>query len=85
MRVVVDELKGNMINIDLGLQPSEIDRLIGLLEMLKSNHDQHFHISSNFDGACRVGEITFYVKEPNEPDDIHLLSRALSPGDIIPL
>jgi hypothetical protein len=85
MRVVVDELADNMFNIDLGLQPTEIDRLISFLEMLKSDHDQHFHISSNFDGACRIGEFTFYVKDPNEPDDIHLLGRALSPGDIIPL
>ena len=84
MRVQVEDIGDGMINIDLGLRPDEIDKLIRDLQMLKENPDQHFHVSSNFDGACPIGEFTFYNKEPDEPDDIHLTGRAYSPGDIIP-
>jgi hypothetical protein len=84
MRVVVEDIGDGMINIDLGLKTAEIDHLIHNLQMLKESPGQHFHVSSNFDGACRIGQITFYNKEPDEQDDILISSRAYAPGESIP-
>jgi hypothetical protein len=84
MRVIVEDIGNGMINVDLGLKTAEINHLIRNLQMLKEYPAQHFHISSNFDGACRVGEFTFYNKEPDEQDDILISSRALAPGESIP-
>jgi len=51
--------------------------------MLKQDTEQHFHISSDYKGTVGVGDITFYVKEPNEVDNASMSGRALSSGDEI--
>jgi hypothetical protein len=84
MRVIIEDIGNGMININLGMRPDEIDKLVRDLQIMKGNPDQHFHISSNFDGTCRIGEFTFYNKESNEPDDIQLSGRAYAPGESIP-
>ncbi len=60
-----------------------IDRLIQLLRELKNDHDQHFHISSNFDGSCRIGDLTFYMVNDTESDDIRMTGLAQGPGSVI--
>jgi len=83
MKVTVEDLSNSMINIELGLSPDEIDLLISRLAMLKREPDQHFHVSSNFDGSCRVGDLSFYIKQPDDPDDILIFGKAVFPDDPI--
>ena len=41
--------------VELALNKKEIDHLISLLEGLKHDPDQHFHISSDYEGSGEIG------------------------------
>lgn len=81
MRVDLDDWKNGWFGIGLAIAPSEIDRLISLLQELKADPDQHFHISSDYKGAGGVGDIEVFVKPDETPDNLFLSSTALNPGD----
>lgn len=87
MHVDVNTLSDGVVDITLGLRPEEIDSLISDLKELRDSTDthQHFHISSNFDGKCKLQELTFYIKSPEESDDIQIGSRAYAPGETVTL
>ena len=87
MHVDVEHLSDGLVDIGLGLRPEEIDSLISDLKELRDSSDahQHFHISSNFEGKCKLQELTFYLKSPEESDDIQISSRAYAPGETITL
>ena len=87
MHVDVEHLPDGIVDVGLGLRPEEIDSLISDLKELRDSSDthQHFHISSNFDGKCKLQELTFYLKSPEESDDIQIGSRAYAPGETITL
>lgn len=87
MHVDVNNLSDGVVDVALGLRPEEIDSLISDLKELRDSSDthQHFHISSNFDGKCKLQELTFYIKSPEESDDIQIGSRAYAPGETITL
>jgi hypothetical protein len=87
MHVDIDDLTDKEFDLSLGLRPEEIDAIISDLKELRNSTDphQHFHISSNFDGKCRLRELTFYLKSREESEDIQILSRAYAPGDTIKL
>lgn len=57
---MIENIGNGMNNIDLGVRIDGMVQLIDELQRLEGNPDQHFHISSNFAGACRIGKITFY-------------------------
>jgi hypothetical protein len=87
MRVIAEDNGNGQIDVSLGLSPEEMDGLILNLKDLRTSSDmhQHFHISGNFDGKCRVGEFTFYRKTSDELDDMHVSSRSYAPGESITL
>jgi len=57
--------------------------LIEMLNIIKKDPDQHFHISNDYEEKTGVGEVTFYVKPSEEKDNMELLGRALAPGEEI--
>ncbi|SFS16950.1 hypothetical protein SAMN05216570_3427 [Dyella sp. OK004] len=69
----------------MGLSSSDIDRLIGLLQMIKADPDQHFHATSDFVGKGGIGKITFYIQQPEEADNLSIDGRALGVGESIAL
>jgi hypothetical protein len=64
----------------LSLRPAEIKRLIQLLRTLQEDPDQHFHISSKYEGAPSLGDIEISVAAPTEPDNMWLSGLAVAPG-----
>ena len=52
--------------ISLGLSNEEIDQLISLLQKIKNDNDQHFHISSTWEGEPGIGDIEIYVKDEKQ-------------------
>jgi hypothetical protein len=54
-----------------------------LLQELKADPEQHFHISSDYKGTGGVGDIEVFVKPDDSPDNLFLSSTALQPGDEI--
>jgi hypothetical protein len=83
MHVEIKDWKNGWYGIDIGLAEQEIDQLIHLLNMIKEDPEQHFHISSDDSGEDGVGDIEIYIKEADTPDNMALMSLALGPGDEI--
>lgn len=81
MRVTLEDWKNGWFGIEVAVSPPEIDRLIALLQELKTDPQQHFHISSDYKGSGGVGDIEVFIKSDNELDNLFLSSIALRPGD----
>jgi hypothetical protein len=64
----------------LHLRSTEISRLIQLLHGLQKDHEQHFHISSNYAGSSGLGNITIAVAVGSELDNMSLSGFAMAPG-----
>ena len=83
MHSSIEDWKNGWQGIELALAPEEIDKLIELLKMLKADHEQHFHISSDYKESGGIGEITISVKNTLQTHNIFLSGLALEPGDEI--
>ena len=84
MHTKLEDWKNGWFGVELGILPDEIDSLIGQLQMLKTGHDQHFHISSDYKGAGGVGDIMIYVQSPDQVSNMERVSsRALVSGEEI--
>jgi hypothetical protein len=84
MYTKLEDWKNGWFGVELGILPDEIDSLIGQLQLLKTDHDQHFHISSDYKGSGGLGDIMVYVQSPEEKSNMERASsRALAPGEKI--
>ena len=85
MRAKLEDWKNGWMGLELGLSRDEIDELIRLLRMIQEDPDQHFHITSDYKADGGLGDITLYLKEPGEEDNLSLGGKALAPGEEIDL
>lgn len=83
MRATLENWKNNWFGLSLELNPQEIDRLIVLLQKLKADPEQHFHLASDYKADSGIGDIEVSVKSSCEPDNLFLSSTALAPGNEI--
>ena len=81
MRVTLEDWKNGWCGIEVAISPPEIDSLILLLQELKTDPEQHFHISSDYKDVGGVGDIEVFIKPDNDLDNLFLSSTALQPGD----
>ena len=85
MHTALEDWKNGWYGVHLGISADEIDILIERLRMLKAEPEQHFHLSSTYQGSGGLGDITVYVQDPSEPSNMEPIgSRALAPGETIP-
>jgi len=77
----LEDWKNNFFGIELGLSLNEIDELIELLQMIKADDEQHFHISSDYKGQGGIGDIVISQKYEGQKDNIFILGKALAPGE----
>jgi hypothetical protein len=49
--------------------------------MIKADPEQHFHLSSDFEGNGGVGDIEIYMRDEMQKNNMALLSKAIEPGD----
>lgn len=84
MRVELEDWKNGWYGIGMALKSDDIDELISLLQMIKDNPDQHFHISSEYAGDGGVGDIEFYVQSDGKADNMIFFGKPLEPGTEIP-
>ena len=80
MHVKTEQWKSGWFGVELGLSSEEIDRLIELLQMLKKEPDQHFHISSDYKGSTGIGDIMFYLQPANEANNMLISGKAIAPN-----
>jgi hypothetical protein len=83
MHVELNDWKNSWLGIDIDLDPEEIDPLIELLKMIRDDHEQHFHISSDYKGTGGIGQITLAIKTGQQRDNMSLSGRAMAPGEEI--
>ena len=84
MHTKLEDWKNGWFGVELGVCPDEIDSIIERLQMLKKDHDQHFHISSDYKGSGGIGDITVYVQPADRVSNMETASsRALAPGEKI--
>ena len=83
MQMLLEGPKEGWVNVDVMLSPDEINELISLLEMIRDDPDQHFHLNSDFQGPGGVGQITFSQSEPGDEGNSTLSGRAYLPGESI--
>ncbi|WP_201313101.1 hypothetical protein [Dyella sp. EPa41] len=81
MRASWEDWNNGWAEIEVSLSASDVDHLIALLQMIKANPDQHFHATSDFVGTGGIGQITFQIQQPDEPDNLSLGSRAMGEGE----
>ena len=80
MHAKTEQWKSGWFGVELGLSPEEIDRLIELLQMLKKEPDQHFHVSSDYKGSASIGDIMFYVQSVDEATNMLISGKAIPPN-----
>ena len=66
--------------VELALKKEEIDRLITLLEGLKSDPEQHFHLSSDYRGEGGLGDIEISGLPDDAPSNMSMSGMAIAPG-----
>jgi hypothetical protein len=80
MHARTEQWKSGWFGVELGFSPQEIDRLIELLQMLKKDADQHFHVRSDYKGSAGVGDIMFYVQSADETNNMLISGKAIAPN-----
>ena len=83
MKAELEKWKEGWLGVSLGLRNEEIDHLITLLQEIRKDNDQHFHISSDCKGEPGLGGIEIYAKSDAEDDNMYFSSLAMAPGEKI--
>jgi hypothetical protein len=83
MHSKLEDWKNGWFGVQLGLKKDEIDRVIALLQMLKDEPDQHFHLSSDYKESSGLGDIEVFVQPANQISNMESLGRAIAPGEHI--
>jgi len=81
----IENWNNGWYGISLGLTAKEIDRLIVLLNELRNDPEQHFHISADCSGEGGIGDIEIYVDEYSAPGNLRVKGLALEPGMDVPV
>lgn len=81
MKAELEKWKEGWQGLTLGLGNDEIDHFISLLQAIRNDNGQHFHISSDCKGAPGLGGIEIYVKDGAEEDNMYFSSLAKAPGE----
>lgn len=76
----IEKWKEGWQGISLGLTNEEIDQLILLLQDIKNDNEQHFHITSNWEGEPSIGDIEIYIKDEKQKSNMNISSLAIEPN-----
>ena len=80
MHTKLEDWKNGWFGLELGISANEIDRIIGLLQTLQREPDQHFHIGSDYKASGGLGDITLYVQSPDEASNMITFGKAIPPN-----
>jgi len=84
MRSELEDWGNGWHGLRLSIKSHEIEHLIGLLQRLRQDPEQHFHISSDYSGTGGVGDIEISVSDDHELSNMRLGGLALGPGADVP-
>jgi len=60
MQARIEDWKNGWSGVQLGIHASEIDALIRSLIMIRDDPEQHFHLSSDYEGSGGLGDIEVF-------------------------
>lgn len=83
MYAKLEDWKNGWSGLELGIRLGEIDQLIASLKMLRDEPEQHFHLSSDYQGSGGIGDIVIFIQPDDGPHNMTIGGRALAPGEII--
>jgi hypothetical protein len=83
MQATLTDWNNGWSGVQLGIQPTEINALIGMLEMIRDDPEQHFHLSSDYKASGGLGDIEIFALPDDGEHNLHLGGRALGPGESI--
>jgi hypothetical protein len=72
MRVDIEDFTTGWFGLTVGLTRPEIDAFIQRLIAIRDDPSGHFHFRSNYEGSGGVGDIEFYVRSPEEPNNMSI-------------
>ena len=84
MHSKLEDWKNGWFGVQLSLKKEEIDRVIALLQMLKEEPEQHFHLSSDYKESGGLGDLEISVQSPYQPSNMMSFGKALAPRSTIP-
>ncbi len=76
----MDDSKTGWYGIAIGIGPDEIDLLIERLIFIKNKRDQHFHISSDYEGEGGIGDVEIYLMEENQKNNMFITGYDIAPN-----
>lgn len=79
----IADWKNGWYGVSLGLSPNEIEKLIRLLEAIHRDHEQHFHLSSDYSGSGGLGDVEIYVLPEGHASNMAISGTAIAPDDTI--
>ncbi len=80
MNVEMDDFKTGWYGIAIGIKPDEIDMLIGRLISIKNKSNQHFHITSDYEGEGGIGDIEIYLSDENRKSNMFITGYDIAPN-----
>ena len=84
MHAKLNDWKNGWFGVELGIRRGEIDRLIALLQKIKADPDQHFHLSSDYRGEGGLGDLEIHIQPEDVMSNLAGSGLALAPGEEIP-
>jgi hypothetical protein len=80
MHAKLNDWKNGWFGVELGIRRGEIDNFIALLQMIKADPDQHFHLSSDYK-AEGLGDVEIYVQPEDVADNLTASGLAIAPEE----
>lgn len=70
MRVELQELKKGWFDVSLGLKKKDVEAIIGCLEKLRKEKNQHFHLQGNYENSGGISDIEIYLDNDSATDNL---------------
>ena len=71
MNVTIEDFKTGWFGLLVGITDAEIPVLIERLNRLQQSRS-HFHLRSDFTGSGGVGDVEFFLAEPQSPQTLKI-------------
>jgi len=83
MRANFADWQNGWFGLSLELTVEEIDQLISMLQIVRDDPEQHFHITSDYKASGGLGDIEICRMTQSLPHNMKISGRAIGPGEAI--
>jgi hypothetical protein len=83
MHAKYSDWQNGWFGLSLELTVEEIDHLIGMLQCIRNDPEQHFHITSDYKGGGGLGDIEICQMTQLLHHNMSISGRAMGPGETL--